>query len=59
MAAFGETAASFDCAGIGLGRVCLLVFIVMNGRGLAALQLGVSAFGLEIMALWSFYIKFL
>ena len=56
MAVFGETAASLDCTGISFGQVCFLVLLV-NGRGLAALLPEASAFGLEIMALWSFYIK--
>ena len=54
LAAFGETAAWIDCTGAGFGRVCFLVLVVVKGRGLAALQLEVSAFGLEIMALRSF-----
>lgn len=57
MAVVGERATSFDCTGVGVGQVCFLTLVVVNCRGLAALQPEVSAFGLQIMSLWSFYIK--
>lgn len=57
LAAFGQTAASFGCTGIGFGQVCFLVLTVVNGRGLAALQLEISVFAMDIMALWNFCMK--